>query len=140
MPIAVTCPGCKKIYRVKDEIAGKRAKCSSCGNVLTIPVAERISLMAGVKIERQRRRIRLLGQLPAQAAVPQLIRRLSVKPLQSDVVATLQQIATRDPASQKSAERLGVASVQWQKWWDANRSCERRSKGLALGREICVGS
>lgn len=78
--------------------------------------------MASVKVEFQRRRVRFLAELPAQVAVPQLIRRLSIKSLQSDAVATLQQIATRDPASQKSAQRLGVASAKWQKWWDANRS------------------
>lgn len=38
MPIAVSCE-CGKRYRVKDELAGKRAKCPNCQAVLEIPLA-----------------------------------------------------------------------------------------------------
>ncbi|MBN1911227.1 MAG: DUF1559 domain-containing protein [Pirellulales bacterium] len=36
MPITVTCSGCNRQYRVRDELAGKTAKCA-CGCKLTIP-------------------------------------------------------------------------------------------------------
>ena len=36
MAISVTC-ACGKQFKVKDELAGKRGKCSSCGQVLSIP-------------------------------------------------------------------------------------------------------
>ncbi|MBL8797211.1 MAG: hypothetical protein JNM56_25135 [Planctomycetia bacterium] len=36
MPITATCT-CGKSVRVKDELAGKRARCPGCGQVLTIP-------------------------------------------------------------------------------------------------------
>ena len=36
MAISVTCT-CGKQFKVKDELAGKRGKCSSCGQVLSIP-------------------------------------------------------------------------------------------------------
>ena len=36
MAISVTCE-CGKQFKVKDELAGKRGKCSSCGQVLSIP-------------------------------------------------------------------------------------------------------
>ena len=36
MPIQVTC-ACGKVYRFKDEVAGKRAKCPACGGVVSIP-------------------------------------------------------------------------------------------------------
>jgi hypothetical protein len=39
MPIQVTCPNdaCGKTFAVKDEYAGRKAKCPACGGVLTIP-------------------------------------------------------------------------------------------------------
>jgi len=36
MPIQVSC-NCGKTFAVKDEFAGRKAKCPGCGNVLTIP-------------------------------------------------------------------------------------------------------
>src|SRR5438132_12093247 len=35
VPIAVTCTGCGKELRVKDEFIGKRLKCSQCGVTFT---------------------------------------------------------------------------------------------------------
>jgi ribosomal protein S27E len=39
MPIKVKCPNadCGKVATVKDEFAGKRAKCPACGTIMTIP-------------------------------------------------------------------------------------------------------
>ena len=37
--IQFTCPSCSKPYKVKPELAGKKAKCK-CGNVMQIPAAE----------------------------------------------------------------------------------------------------
>src|SRR5690349_9470735 len=37
MAIAVGCPACGKQLRVKDEFAGKRVKCPSCGQILALP-------------------------------------------------------------------------------------------------------
>jgi len=39
MPIQFSCTNCDKTLRVKDESAGKRAKCPACGTVLQIPAA-----------------------------------------------------------------------------------------------------
>jgi len=41
MAITVTCPNtdCNKVMRVKDEYAGRKAKCPACGMPMTIPVA-----------------------------------------------------------------------------------------------------
>lgn len=36
MPIQVTC-ACGKVYKFKDEVAGRRAKCPACGAVVAIP-------------------------------------------------------------------------------------------------------
>lgn len=37
MAIDVSCEGCGKDYRVKDELAGRRIKCKECGEAITIP-------------------------------------------------------------------------------------------------------
>ena len=39
MPIKFACPNCRKKFQAKDEFAGKKMKCSSCGNVVRIPAA-----------------------------------------------------------------------------------------------------
>jgi uncharacterized protein (AIM24 family) len=39
MPIAISCHECGKTMNVKDELAGRQAKCSGCQAVLTIPHA-----------------------------------------------------------------------------------------------------
>lgn len=39
MPINVSCGACGKPYTVKDELAGKRAKCTACGAMIPIPPA-----------------------------------------------------------------------------------------------------
>lgn len=36
MPIQITC-SCGRALRVRDEVAGKRARCPGCGNILLIP-------------------------------------------------------------------------------------------------------
>jgi hypothetical protein len=36
MPISARCPTCGKTYQVREELAGKRAKCG-CGEVMTVP-------------------------------------------------------------------------------------------------------
>src|SRR5439155_1231981 len=37
MSIKFPCPHCKKALKVKDELAGRKAKCPSCQQILTIP-------------------------------------------------------------------------------------------------------
>ncbi|GAB6164653.1 hypothetical protein JCM19992_06530 [Thermostilla marina] len=47
MPIEFRCPGCNKLLRTPDTSAGKRAKCPSCGGVVTIPSASQSPRPAG---------------------------------------------------------------------------------------------
>src|SRR5262245_39454356 len=37
MAIAFSCPHCQKAYKVKDELAGKKAACTQCKKVMTVP-------------------------------------------------------------------------------------------------------
>lgn len=41
MPIEFACNECSKTYRVKDELAGKKIKCSQCEAVVEVPTASR---------------------------------------------------------------------------------------------------
>src|SRR5216684_2348129 len=47
MSITFSCPHCKKSHTVKDHLAGKRAKCSGCQKVITVPAP--MSLPADVE-------------------------------------------------------------------------------------------
>ena len=40
MPLRVECGGCDKTYTVKDELAGKKLRCKTCGATIPIPAAE----------------------------------------------------------------------------------------------------
>ncbi len=40
MSIAFSCPGCGKQFRVSDNMAGRKAKCSACATVMLVPGAE----------------------------------------------------------------------------------------------------
>jgi hypothetical protein len=37
MPIAITCPNCKKAYRVKDQLGGKSVICAVCRSSIRVP-------------------------------------------------------------------------------------------------------
>src|SRR5207237_3379713 len=53
MPIAITCAGCGKTLKVKDEWAGKKGKCPTCGTTFAIPAAGAASAapaMAGKRL------------------------------------------------------------------------------------------
>lgn len=39
MTIRVNCPGCGQEYKLADSLAGKKAKCKSCGGVVEIPAS-----------------------------------------------------------------------------------------------------
>lgn len=39
MAIEVSCPGCRKSYRVKDELAGKAIRCRECQQTIRIPAS-----------------------------------------------------------------------------------------------------
>ncbi|MHC5539954.1 zinc-ribbon domain-containing protein, partial [Singulisphaera rosea] len=39
MPISVECPACGSTFRVRDDHAGKRGRCSKCKATLLIPDA-----------------------------------------------------------------------------------------------------
>ena len=47
MPISVTCDNCGKALKVKDEWAGKRAKCPQCGNTFTVPGHSGVAMAVG---------------------------------------------------------------------------------------------
>jgi hypothetical protein len=37
MPISLSCPKCKKRFSTPDQYAGKKAKCSQCGQIMVVP-------------------------------------------------------------------------------------------------------
>ena len=33
----VACPGCRRVLKIKEELAGRKGKCPHCGHALTVP-------------------------------------------------------------------------------------------------------
>lgn len=58
MPIQTECD-CGKTYRVKDELAGKRFRCTECGTTVRIPQPEEEPLEVSLAEEPPRRRVRV---------------------------------------------------------------------------------
>lgn len=49
MTVELKCDGCQTLLRVPDELAGKRAKCTHCGSIFTIPSATQHFWPPGMK-------------------------------------------------------------------------------------------
>lgn len=43
MAISIQCSSCGRSYRVKDELAGRKARCQDCGSAIQIPAASSVS-------------------------------------------------------------------------------------------------
>ena len=63
MPITVACP-CGKVYKFKDEVAGRRAKCTICGRVVAIPGLRVMTPSPAAKP------VRAVKPAPGRAAAP----------------------------------------------------------------------
>ena len=48
MPIEFTCDECKKLYRVKDEHAGKKIRCPNCRGAVRVPMGQGATLPVAV--------------------------------------------------------------------------------------------
>jgi predicted Zn finger-like uncharacterized protein len=50
MPIATTCPSCHAMFRLADEMAGKRVRCQKCAGVFVVPAADSGMTMPGASV------------------------------------------------------------------------------------------
>jgi len=67
MPIEFSCPECRKPYRVKDELAGKTAKCA-CGRRLLIPELLEAAPVAAELTDNSEQSNARAADIPATAA------------------------------------------------------------------------
>jgi predicted Zn finger-like uncharacterized protein len=58
MPFPFACPHCGATYRIKDELAGKRAVCKKCGKTMELRAAERETSAGGSVMLRHQARER----------------------------------------------------------------------------------
>lgn len=58
MPIATSCPSCKALFRLADEMAGKKVKCQKCQSLFVVPKSDAMMTMPGI--------LALGGNKPAQ--------------------------------------------------------------------------
>jgi predicted Zn finger-like uncharacterized protein len=50
MPISTTCPSCKAIFRLAEELAGKKVKCQKCQSLFVVPAGEAGTMEPGVYV------------------------------------------------------------------------------------------
>jgi predicted Zn finger-like uncharacterized protein len=50
MLISTTCPSCKALFRLPDELAGRKVKCQKCASMFLVPTAEMDGTVAGVLV------------------------------------------------------------------------------------------
>jgi predicted Zn finger-like uncharacterized protein len=48
MPIATSCPNCKALFRLADEMAGKMVKCQKCQTLFVVPKSDATMTMPGI--------------------------------------------------------------------------------------------
>jgi predicted Zn finger-like uncharacterized protein len=72
MPIATTCPKCQALFRLPDELAGRKVKCQKCAAVFVMPSAGSDMTMPGtpVLIEAEPALVEELQTTAASAASP----------------------------------------------------------------------
>jgi hypothetical protein len=106
MPISLQCPGCGKSYRLRDDLAGKRVKCS-CGTETTVPAPG--AEAAGSSNEFQ------LDEEPRQPVAPQTPphapRKDATGGASSAADGLPRRRKRRDPASEKWRIPIGLLSI-----------------------------
>ncbi|HZZ81231.1 MAG TPA: MJ0042-type zinc finger domain-containing protein [Gemmataceae bacterium] len=50
MPIATTCPNCKALFRLPEEMAGRKVQCQKCASQFVVPKAEAETTVPGVPV------------------------------------------------------------------------------------------
>ena len=50
MPISTNCPSCKAIFRLADELAGKRVKCRKCDSLFVVPRTDEATIAPGMRV------------------------------------------------------------------------------------------
>jgi predicted Zn finger-like uncharacterized protein len=70
MPIATTCPNCKALFRLADELVGKKVKCQKCQSVFIVPQSEASMTTPGVLASASQNEIEPPPQPALAAPVP----------------------------------------------------------------------
>ena len=108
MPISLQCPGCGKSYRLRDDLAGKRVKCS-CGTETTVPAPG--AEAAGSSNEFQ------LDEEPRQPVAPptpaHAPQKVTAGGASSAADSLPRRRKRRDPASEKWRTAIGVLSIAY---------------------------
>jgi predicted Zn finger-like uncharacterized protein len=68
MPIEFNCPSCQRRYQVKDELAGKGAKCGKCGHRMRVPEATAAGIASTPKRTAATPQVRTKPELTNDAA------------------------------------------------------------------------
>jgi predicted Zn finger-like uncharacterized protein len=66
MPISTTCPNCKAIFRLADELAGKKVKCQKCESLFVVPTGVAGTMVPGARLPEEPKKTPIESS-PAQA-------------------------------------------------------------------------
>jgi predicted Zn finger-like uncharacterized protein len=70
MPISTTCPGCKAIFRLAEELAGKKVKCQKCQGLFVVPTGEGGTIEPGIYVPEERKRAVVASSVAKAESAP----------------------------------------------------------------------
>ena len=108
MPILLQCPGCGKGYRLRDELAGKRVKCS-CGTETTVPSAGAEAAASSNEFQLEEE----LRQPVAPQKPPHAPQKAAAGKAPSATDSLPRRRKRRDPASEKWRTAIGLLSIAY---------------------------
>jgi hypothetical protein len=135
MPIDFSCSACGKKYRVKDELAGKTAKCTQCNGRIQIPDAA-TQASAAVKPSFAK----APAPQPARSAAPSAASRPAKAAKPKDELSSWfdAELPTTAAAAPAPAAKLGVAAKAATAGPKKSTLCPSCRVPLATGAVICV--
>lgn len=125
MPISTNCPNCKALFRLPDELAGKKVKCQKCQGVFSVPSSDALTAAPGASV-------------PSGAdSDPET--GFEEKPPQAPPTIPIMKVAEDDDASQeKPRRRRSSASERPAK--SGSSSLPLVLALVGLGLFLCIGS
>ena len=129
MTIEVKCPNpdCAKVFKVKDELAGKKGKCSQCGTAIHVPAAAPSGTPAGTQEQAKAFQYNPARQICTNCGAVLGVRAMTCPQCGGDVRTGVTKM--RVTAEEKKKAGLGKALAAW-----------RRSgrRGMPFSRVIVV--
>src|ERR1051326_7425623 len=97
MLIATTCPQCKALFRLADDMAGKTVKCQKCQQMFVVPTSNGTTIVPGTHVP-QENQANVPDEAPILASIAE-----EATPAPSPTAIALPQAVSSIPMSQDRA-------------------------------------